>query len=882
MDIDRAVRRYRRLLHLYPASFREEYAEELSRIFQRQLLEREGFAGRAALWISTALDTVGGAIRQHLDVLGQDLRQGSRSLRRSPGFALATVAVTALGVGATTAAFTLMDHVLLRPLPFPDPDRLVKIVQGLPTRPANLRGLRGTNEISPALYTEWKSAAKSFSTMGAYGVVSSNLGGVGEPERLDGAVVTAGTFETLGVPPARGRSFTAEDDAAGAPCSVLISDGLWQRRFGGEPSAVGRRVRIDDELCEVVGVMPRGFYFPTRATTFWRPTRYPPEALQALGNNFLRAIARLRPGTSFEQARVELTAVSANALQTWPKESANVVPVMLALRDEISDQSRMLLLAMAGAAACLLLIACTNLANLMIARATARRRELALRTVLGAGQRRLVRQLLTESLVLALMGGGLGLLTAVSAIPIVARLVPTALPIAEIPGVDLRMLGIAAVATLGTGLAFGMLPAFRAVRRVESGELSESSRTGAGRASSRMRDGLVILQVATSIVLLVGAGLLVRALLRVQATPAGFNTEHVITARTFLPWSKYGEQAVRVEFYRRVLADLTALPGVTAAAYTSYLPFTFRGGVWDVTVPGRSVEPGRIENASARFVTPAYFRAMGIPVLAGRTFEESDSMQSQPVAIVSQSFVNAYLEGRQPLGQTFRFGPAGERAIVGVVGDVRFRGLEVRNEPQVYLAYQQQGDNRTMGYTPKDLVVRANSERGAAALETLPSAIRRIVSNADRDQPISDVQPLSAILDGETTAREVQVRVLSGFAAVSCLLAGVGLHGLLAFVVSRRTREFGVRLALGAERRQILALVARRGLALGALGAAAGVWVAYAAGRWIESLLAGLSPADPVTLAGAVVFSLAMTLAGSLLPALRAARINPKQAMEVH
>jgi predicted permease len=416
---------------------------------------------------------------------------------------------------------------------------------------------------------------------------------------------------------------------------------------------------------------------------------------------------------------------------------------------------------------------------------------------------------------------------------------------------------------------------------VESGELRESSRTGAGRASSRMRDGLVIVQVATSIVLLVGAGLLVRALLRVQATPAGFNTEHVITARTFLPWAKYGEQAVRVEFYRRVLADLTALPGVSAAAYTSYLPFTFRGGVWDVTVPGRPVEPGRVENASARFVTPAYFRAMGIPVVAGRVFEEFDSMQSQPVAIVSQSFVNAYLEGRQPLGQTFRFGPAGERAIVGVVGDVRFRGLEIRNEPQVYLAYQQQGDNRTMGYTPKDLVVRTSSERGAAALETLPAAIRRIVSNVDPDQPISDVQPLSAILDGETTAREVQVRVLSGFAAVSCLLAGVGLHGLLAFVVSRRTREFGVRLALGAERRQILALVARRGLVLGALGAAAGVWIAYAAGRGIESLLAGLSPADPLTLVGAVGFSLAMTLAGSLLPALRAARINPKQAMEV-
>jgi ABC-type antimicrobial peptide transport system permease subunit len=331
-----------------------------------------------------------------------------------------------------------------------------------------------------------------------------------------------------------------------------------------------------------------------------------------------------------------------------------------------------------------------------------------------------------------------------------------------------------------------------------------------------------------------------------------------------------------------VLGDVTALPGVTAAAYTSYLPFTFRGGVWDVTIPGRVVLPGRVENASARFVTPAYFRAMGIPLVSGRTFEESESMRSQPVAIVSQSFVTTYLEDRQPLGQMFRFGPAGERTIVGVVGDVRFRGLETRNEPQVYLSYLQQGDNRTMGYTPKDLVVRVSADRAqAGAADALPTAIRRIVSDADRDQPVSDIQPLSAILDGETTPRQIQVRVLAGFAAVSCLLAGVGLHGLLAFVVSRRTREFGVRLALGAEPREILGLVVRRGLVLGCLGVIAGLWIAYAAGRWIESLLAGLSPADPVTWTGAIAFSLAMTLVGSLLPALGAARINPRQAMDV-
>ena len=821
-----------------------------------------------------------GAGRVHLDLLRQDARQAIRTLRRSPGFTCAALAVTALGVGATTTAFTLADHVLLRPLPFPDADRLVTIVQGSTTRAADLRGLRGTNDISPALYLAWKASA-SFSTMGAYGQVSSNLSGDGEPERLDGAVVTAGALDTIGIAPAAGRALLAGDDAPGAPCSVLISDGLRQRRFATDDAVLGRRVRIDDELCEVVGIMPRDFHFPTRSTSFWRAARLPAQAAEQLRNNAFRVIARLKPGISFDVARAELAGVSATAARAWPAEYSTVAPVMLRLRDEISDQPRMLLAALAGAAGCLLLIACTNLASLTVARATARGRELALRTLLGAGQGRLVRQLLTESILLAAAGGMFGLLLAVSAIPTVARLVPTSLPIGETPGVDARVLMIALAATLVTGMAFGVLPAFGAARRAGGPALRESSRTGTGRSSSRVRDGLVILQVAVSLVLLVGAGLLVRALIRVQSTPPGFDATHVLTARTFLPWSRYGDQAARVAFYRRVLEQVTALPGVTAAAYTSYLPMTMRGGVWPVIIPGRQAQPRAMENASARFITAEYFRAMAIPVLAGRAFEESDSTQSQPVAIVSRSFVVAYLDGRDPVGLRFQFGPAGERAIVGVVGDVRVRGLEARSEPQVYLSYQQQGDNRTMGYTPKDLVVRVRpGRRMQESIDILVPAIRAIVRSADPVQPISDIQPLSAIVEGETTGREVQVRVLAGFAATSCLLATVGLHGLLAFVVASRTREFGVRLALGAQPREILLLVAKRGLALTAVGVVSGAWIGYAAARWMESLLAGVSAADAMTFAGAIALSVGMALAGSLLPALRAACISPKLAMD--
>ncbi|HJR61080.1 MAG TPA: FtsX-like permease family protein, partial [Vicinamibacterales bacterium] len=408
----------------------------------------------------------------------------------------------------------------------------------------------------------------------------------------------------------------------------------------------------------------------------------------------------------------------------------------------------------------------------------------------------------------------------------------------------------------------------------------DGARAGSSRRTQRVRAGLVVAQVGVSIVLLVSAGLLIRALIRVQSTPPGFNPEGVLTMRTTLPPAKYGLQAPRVEFYRRVIDGVSALPGVTAAAYTSYLPMTMRGGVWPVAFAGRPTAPGGVDNASARYITPGYFRVMEIPLKLGRVFQASDSLLAQPVAIVSERFVQVYLDGQPPIGQAFQFGPAGPRTIVGVVGEVRVRGLESRSEPQVYLAYQQQRDNSTLGYMPKDLVVKLDASlSGEQHMGALTTAIRRIVASADPDQPIADIQPLAAIVDGETTARAVQVRVLSAFAALACLLAAVGLHGLLAFVVSAREREFGVRLALGAEPREILTLVARRGLVLGIAGVAVGVVVAYLAGRWMESLLVGVSPGDPPVLAIAISVSVGMTLAGSVLPAVRAARISPAEAM---
>ncbi len=807
----------------------------------------------------------------------QDLKYAVRALRRTPGFTLTAILVTALGVGATTAAFTLADYVLFRPLPFPDSDRVVKMLEGSINRPSTLRGMRGTNNVSPANFEDWREMSTSFQAMGAYGFVTSNLVGSGEPERLDGVVITHDAFEIAGARPAIGRPMTKADDAPGAPCTLFLSDGYWQRKFGGDTSIVGKPLQFDNESCVVSGVMPPEFAFPQRSVVFWRPMRLDVVPGDRR-NNFLWVIAKLKPGVTRAQAEADMAGVSAELARQYPQDNGDIGAAMMTLHEEVPDQPRMLLFALLAASACLLLIACTNLASLLIARATARSRELAVRAAMGADRTRLVKQLLTESLVLAGAGGALGLVVATAAIPTAVKLVPTALPIPEVPAVDLRMLLIAAIGTLGTAIGFGVLPAFRAAGHASSAGLRDGARGGVSRRTQRMRTGLVIAQVAVSVGLLVCAGLLIRALIRVQSTSPGFTTAGVLTLRTTLPMTKYGPQATRVEFYRRVMDGVRGLPGVSGVAYTSYLPMTMRGGIWPIELAGRAPNPR--ETASARYVTPDYFKVMEIPFKAGRGFEDTDVLTAQHVAIVSERFVQAYLDGQPPLGRMFTFGPAGERTIVGVVGEVRVRGLETRSEPQVYLAHQQQRDNSTLGYMPKDLIVKLEPGRaGDDQMAALVPPIRKIIAGADATQPVSDVRPLSAIVEGETTARAVQVRVLGGFAALACLLAVVGLHGLLGFVVSARAREFGVRLALGAEPREILTIVARRGLVLGISGVAAGVGIAYLAGRWMESLLVGVSPADAVTLSIAIGVSLGMTLLGSLVPAIRAASTSPTEAM---
>jgi predicted permease len=857
------MRLYRWLLHLYPASFRAEYEQEMCVVFARQQRDAAGWAGTAMLWARTLVELPGDAAAVHADILRQDLRAAARTLATARGFALTAVLLVALGVGANTAVFSLVDHVLIRPLPFADADRLVKLWERVPSY--------GRLELSPPNYRDWKQMNHSFERMAAFTAVSRNLAGQGDPERIEGENVTAGLFPMLGVQPVLGRLFTASDDRPETPRTLVLSYRLWQSVFGGDANIVGTNVLLDDASYTVIGVMPVEFDFPTREAEFWAPLRLEDADFEDRNNNYLQVLGKLRPGVSLERARADMAVVSAALERRYPRENEHTGANIVTLRDEISAQSRLLLVALAGAALCVLLIACTNLASLLLARAMARRKEFAVRAALGGGRERLMRQLFTESLLLALLGGSVGVAAARMAVPILEKLVPNTLPVTQAPALDFRILLFAAALTAATGIGFGLVPAWRA-GVAHFADLREGARSG-GLRKERLRSALVMAQVAASVVLLVGAGLLIRALSRLEAVNPGFRGDDVLTLRTWLPWPRYAATERRTAFYDRVLQEVRQLPGVSQAAYISFLPMVMKGGIWSATVQGDTRGPTAPRAASLRFLTPGFFAALRIPLLEGRDVAESDTIDRPFVAVVSESFARRYWPGQDPLGRHFVL--AGhDRAVAGVVGDIRIRGLERDSEPQVYLPYRQVPDGWFIFYPPKDLVVRAAGNPLA-----LTPAIRRIVQRADPRQPVSNVRMLGDIVAAETAPRAAQVRVLGTFAAIAFLLAAVGIHGLLSFAVSQRTREIGVRVALGARPADILRMVLSQALWPAAAGAVAGVILGYLAGIALRALLAGVQPADPATFLAAGALCLIMTGAGCLIPALRALHVNPTVAM---
>ncbi len=864
---------YRWLLHLCPAALREEYGDEMAATAAHQLQGRRGLGWLAGL-LGALSDVVATAVRAHLDMAAQDVSDALRTCRRNRGYAAAVVAVSALGVGAATAAFSLADHVLVRPLPFTEPDRLVKLWQD--------QSHRGYSrmELSPGNYDDWRRQSRSFASMAAFSNASANALTQAGPLRLDVTLATTSLWETLQAQAALGRTFVTADETSGGPPPVVLSDGLWRSVFGARPDILGEALTLNGTPHVVVGVMPRGFEFPSRTVSLWMPLWFTTADFENRGNVFLQAIGRLAPGVTAAQARADLNVVAAGLAKAFPEANDRTGATVIQLRDEVTRQSRLMLWALAGASLAVVLIACANLASLLLARGVQRQRELAVRMAMGARPRRIARQVLTESLLLSMGGGLLGVGLAVLAVPRVAALVPTSLPIAAAPTADLRMLAVAALATLATGLGFGLIPAWRLARGPQSADLRQGGRVFGGASAERMRSAFVVAEVAAAVVLLVTVGLFVRALWRVQDVDPGFDPRGVVSARTTLPLPKYATVARREQFYTTVLDEVRAVPGVSNAAFTSFLPMVMRGGIWPVIIPGVTV-PDDARAASLRFVTPDYFATLRIPVLRGRSLTASDTRTSTYVAVVSRSFADLYWPGEDALGRHFTMGTGagdreviGDRTIVGVVGDVRVRGLERDSEPQVYLPSTQVDDGAVVFYAPKDLVVRTAGDAASVL-----AAIRRAVARADSEQPVSDARLFTDVLELETASRTVQARALGTFAVIAIVLACLGIHGLLAFVVASRTQEIGVRMAFGARPSSVMWLVLGRTALLAAVGVAVGLGAAFAVSRSVQALLAGVSPADAPTFAAAAAIAFLVALAASVLPTRSAVRVDPLAAI---
>jgi len=854
-------RLYRALLYLYPASFRNEYGRALTATFVARLRDISGPARTLRGVLAAVGDVAPNAIAAHWEILRQDMRYAGRSLRTSVGFTLTAILVIALGVGANTAAFSLADFVLLRPLPFHEPGRLVDVWESTPGYTQM--------EFSPANYRDMKAMTHSFAAMGAYSDRTMNLAGTGEPRHLTVGIMTPHAMPVLGVPPLLGRAITPDDSTNEQV--VVLSYGLWQTQFGEDARIVGKAIRLDGAPYTVIGVMPASFAFPTREIDAWVPLLMREAFFADRSDNFLSVVARLRPGVTAKQAAADVAAVAARLEQLDPRANERTTAIVLDMRDEMSARSRMLVLALCGAALCILLLACANLASLLLARSAHRSRELAVRAALGAGRERIVRQLVTESMALALFGGIVGVAIAIAGVPVLARLVPDSLPVNGQPSVDLRVLLVAGALVVSTGLTFGVGPAIAAGRSKALDALRSGTRGSA--RTQRLRSVLVTIEVAACVVLLVSSGLLIRAVLRIQGTDPGFRPEGVLTLRTELTGEKAALGAERVRFYDRVLQDVRALPGVERAAYMSGLPMVMGGGVWPTTLAGAPVVRDASNTVGLRFVTPQYFAAMGIPLRAGRDIADGDRRESPSVAVVSESFAKRMWPNENVIGKQFTIAST-PRTIVGVVGNVRVRGLERPSEPQVYVPATQLPDGMMVFYAPKDLVIRSTVPAG-----TILPAVRRIIASADPDQPISDVQMLTDLVARQTSSRVTQLRLLGILATIALVIAGVGIHGLLAFAVSQRSREIGVRRALGEQARSIVGRVMREGLVLATAGVAIGVLVAYLAARAMGALLAGVQPGDPLTLAGAAVLCFVTAVVGCLRPALRAASVDPITAL---
>ena len=792
-----------------------------------------------------------------MDALVHDLRQAFRALRRSPGFAAVAVLMLALGIGAATAMFSVVDVTLLRPLPFHEPHRLVHVWETTP---------QGEDfSASEPNYLDFRAGARTLSALAAFRMGERSLTGGGEPERLRSVAATHSLFPVLGVTPALGRGFAASEDQPGGDARVaVLGDRLWRRRFGADPRVVGRTITLDGAPHTVVGVLPASFRLLD--ADVWTPLA--PGASQDRTDHWLRMVGRLAPGATHAGAQAELARIAARIGSEHPEVrgwSVRVESLSEWLVDARARRASVLLL---GAVGLLLLLACANVANLLLARATTRQADLGLRAALGAGRARLVRQMLAESLLLAAAGAVLGLLGAAWALEAVRALPPGMVARADEIGIDARVMAFALAVTLFTTLVFGLAPALHASRDGLYDALKHTARTGASRAQRRLRDGLVVAQVALAVVLLCGAGLLVRSLVRLQGVDVGFATEHAYAVPLQLSGERYADEARVARFYEAVVGRVAEIPGVAGAGATAVDPFSEWNLMNDVTAEERAAQapPSGELSAAWRVVTPGYFGAAGVPLLQGRLLNEADRDGAPPVAVVSRTLAARLWPGESAVGKRLFWGGTDgtPRTVVGVVGDIRDVTLEADPPPLLFLSAAQ------VSWPSMTLVVRTRGEAPGLA-----DAVRRAVWAVDPGLPVPEVRPMERSRAAAVAEPRLHALLLGTFAAAALLLAGVGLYAVLAFSVVQRAREIGVRMALGARSVAVMGMLVRRGLALTAAGIVIGLVGAALLSRFVQSLLYQTAGTDLATYAAVPLLLAVVGAAASWLPARRAARVDP-------
>ena len=807
-----------------------------------------------------------------MDRIFRDVRFGIRSLAKRPGSTLVALVTLALGIGVNTAIFSAVDSILLRPLPFEEPERLVSIwEQGLKL------GIK-QNEVAPANFFDLRKQSQAFEGIGAHGPQDMNLtGGDAEPERLNGELVTANVFSILGVEPVLGRTFLPEEDMTGKHRVVVLSERLWQRRFNRDPSIVNRNITLNGESFTVVGVMPRGFFYPARETELWVPWAMEPEQASGRGDHYLRLVARLRPGITLPQANADVASIGARLSNEYPKTNESLTFIVNSLHQDYAGDLRLPILILFASVGLVLLIACANVANLLLAQATTRRREIAIRIALGARRWTIVRQLLIESLLLGGAGGLLGLLGAVWGVEALAKLLPDNLSKLQSVSVDSRVFLFTLGVSVLTALVFGGVPALLAARAKPGETLSDVARDTAGGLSGRhVRRLLVVSEVALAVVLLVGAGLLIRSFQILRQVETGFTTENLLTMKMVLPMPKYRNPEVRRAFYDEVLRRVEELPGVESAGVITFLPLSFNGMNFAFSAEGHA-SPGdmKLPFALYRAVSPDYFRAMGITLQRGRFFDAHDSGDAQPVILVSRRLAEQTWPNEDAIGKRLKIGPLDSPnpwlTVVGVVGNVRQAGLYGDERMDLYAPYAQE---RRVFVAPRDLVLRTKGDPASVA-----GAVRQAVWSVDKDQPISHVRTMDQVFAAAISQERFQALLLGLFAALALVLACIGLYGVISYAVAQRTHEIGVRMALGARPRDVLRLVLRQGMSLTIVGLVLGIAIGSVATRVLSDLLYGVTARDPLTFVGVPILLLLVAFLACYIPARRATRIDPLVAL---